>query len=154
MAARGLGCARGTRPRCGTSSARSRRCTPGPPPTGSARPPAPPPTTSAPAAATALDDAQRKLLAEALRRAEETRDAVEGALVGLGRWLLVQVFDDDAAAALDGRHQNPVWRELLRRAGGPTLRLSERVLCVALHVAAHDVHAARHRLRRRRPALV
>ncbi|MBI5514008.1 MAG: hypothetical protein HY909_09590 [Deltaproteobacteria bacterium] len=93
---------------------------------------------AAPAVVTALDDAQRKLLAEALRRAEETRDAVEGALVGLGRWLLVQVFDDDAAAALDGRHQNPVWRELLSRAGGPTLRLSERVLYVALHVAAHD----------------
>jgi hypothetical protein len=90
------------------------------------------------AVAVTLDDAQRKLLAEALRRAEETRDAVENSLVGLGRWLLVQVFDDDAAAALKGRHDNPVWRELLSRAGGPTLRLSERVLYVTLHIAAHD----------------
>lgn len=85
-----------------------------------------------------LDGAQRKMLAEALRRAEETRNVMEDALVTFGRWLLVQVFDDDASAALAGRHQNPVWRSLLARAGGPTLRLSERMLYVALHIAAHD----------------
>lgn len=85
-----------------------------------------------------LDGAQRKMLAEALRRAEETRNVMEDALVAFGRWLLVQVFDDDASAALAGRHQNPVWRSLLSRAGGPTLRLSERMLYVALHIAAHD----------------
>jgi hypothetical protein len=85
-----------------------------------------------------LDAAQRKVLAEALRRAEETRDVMEDALVAYGRWLLVQVFDDDAGAALAGRHHNPVWRALLARAGGPTLRVSERMLYVALHIAARD----------------
>jgi hypothetical protein len=85
-----------------------------------------------------LDAPQRRLLAEALRRAEETRDVIEDALVSFGRWALVNVFDDDAAAALSGRHDNPVWRDLLARAGGPTLRLSERMLYVALHIAAHD----------------
>jgi hypothetical protein len=84
-----------------------------------------------------LDAPQRKILAEALRRAEETRDVIEDALVSFGRWVLVKVFDD-AAAALDGRHDNPVWRDLLARAGGPTLRLSARMLYVALHIAAHD----------------
>lgn len=85
-----------------------------------------------------LGQSQRKLLAEALRRAEETRDVIEDALVSFGRWMLVNVFDDDAAAALDDRRQNPVWRELLARAGGPSLRMSERMLYVALHIAAHD----------------
>lgn len=87
---------------------------------------------------TPLDLPQRKLLAEALRRAEETRNVMEDALVNFGRWLLVQVFDDDAAAALADRHENPVWRELLARAGGPTLRVSEKILYVALHIAARD----------------
>ena len=85
-----------------------------------------------------LDAPQRKILAEALRRAEETRDVIEDALVSFGRWVLVNVFDGAAAAALDGRHDNPVWRDLLARAGGPTLRLSARMLYVALHIAAHD----------------
>jgi len=85
-----------------------------------------------------LDAAQRRVLAEALRRAEETRDVMEDALVSYGRWLLVHVFDDDASAALEGRRDSPLWRELLSRAGGPTLRLSERLLYVALHIAAHD----------------
>lgn len=85
-----------------------------------------------------LGPAHKRLLADALRRAEETRDTIEDALVNFGRWLLVAVFDDDAAAALEGRRDNPVWRELLGRAGGPTLRLSERTLYVALQIAAHD----------------
>jgi hypothetical protein len=89
-------------------------------------------------AGAALDAGQRKLVAEALRRAEDTRDVMEDALSSFGRWLLVQVFDDDASAALSDRRDNPVWRELLERAGGPTLRLSERMLYVALHIAAHD----------------
>lgn len=89
-------------------------------------------------ATTHLGAPERKLLAEALRRAEETRDVIEDALVSFGRWLLVNVFDDDAAAALEDRRDNPVWRDLLARAGGPTLRLRERMLYVALHIAAHD----------------
>ncbi len=101
--------------------------------------PAPAPSTARPTDdAPALDAAQRRTLAEALRRADETRDAIEDALVSFGRWMLVHVFDDDAAAALGDRRDNPVWRTLLSRAGGPTLRLSERMLYVALHIAAHD----------------
>ena len=95
-----------------------------------------PPPRAAPVAG--LDAGERKLLAEALRRAEETRNVMEDALVDFGRWLLVHVFDDDAAAALAGRRQNRLWLDLLARAGGPTLRLSERTLYVALHIAAHD----------------
>lgn len=85
-----------------------------------------------------LDAAQRKLMAEALRRCEEVRVEMESALVDFGRWALVNVFDDDAAEALDGARSNPVWRALLGRAGGPTLRLSARMLSVGLHVAAYD----------------
>ncbi len=81
---------------------------------------------------------QKKLLAEALRRGEETRDVMEDALVQYGRWLLVNVFDDDAAAALDDRAGNAVWLALLERAGGPTLRLNRKLLYVALHIAARD----------------
>jgi hypothetical protein len=95
-------------------------------------------TVAAPAAASTLTAAQKKLLAEALRRAEETRDVMEDALVGFGRWVLVTVFDDDAGAALDERADNPVWRELLARAGGPTLRLNRKLLYVSVHIAARD----------------
>lgn len=91
-----------------------------------------------PASTTALTAPQRALLAEALRRAEETRDVMEDALVSFGRWLLVAVFNDDASAALGDRSDNPVWLDLLHRAGGPTLRLSEKMLYVALHIAARD----------------
>lgn len=91
-----------------------------------------------PTGETALQPTDRKLLAEALRRGEEARDVMEDALVTFGRWLLVHVFHDDAAAALDRRAENPVWRELLRRAGGPTLRLSRKTLFVAVHIAARD----------------
>ncbi len=93
------------------------------------------PATATPAA---LSAPHRKLLAEALRRAEDTRNVMEDALVSFGRWLLVAVFDDDAAAALGDRSANPVWADLLRRAGGPTLRLNEKMLYVALHIAARD----------------
>lgn len=85
-----------------------------------------------------LDKGESALLAEALLRAEEARDVMEDALVSFGRWLLVRVFHDDAAAALADRGDNPVWRELRARAGGPTLRLSERILYTALRIAAYD----------------
>lgn len=86
----------------------------------------------------ALTAADTPVLNEALRRAEETRNTVEDALVEFGRWLLVHVFANDAGSALDEKAHNPVWSELLRRAGGPTLRLSRRFLYVAVAIAAHD----------------
>lgn len=81
---------------------------------------------------------QRTLLAEALRQAETTREIIEDKLVDFGRWLLVHVFDDDARAALEQKRTNPVWREIIDRAGGPTLRLSPRLVHVAIDIGAHD----------------
>jgi hypothetical protein len=88
---------------------------------------------------TSLTKAERALVAEALRRAESARNVIEGTLLDFGRWLLVDVFHDDAAAALgDRKRENKVWLDLLSRAGGPTLRLTDRFLYVALEIAAHD----------------
>ncbi len=87
---------------------------------------------------TALNAAEHKLLAQALQRADEARETIESAVVTFGRWALVNVFADDARAALEARHENPVWLALRARAGGPTLRLSERLLTVALLIAARD----------------
>ncbi len=85
-----------------------------------------------------LSAAEHKLLAQALQRADEARETIESAVVTFGRWALVNVFADDARAALEARHENPVWQALRARAGGPTLRLSERLLTVALLIAARD----------------
>ena len=63
---------------------------------------------------------------------------MESALVEYGRWLLVNVFGDDASQALAGRDRNPVWRSLVERAGGPSLRISVKLLEVAVRIAAHD----------------
>jgi hypothetical protein len=95
------------------------------------------PTALVVAASAPLTKGEQKLLAEAIRRGEEARDRVEDALVDYGRWLLVNIFDDDAAAALD-RTDNRVWRALLDRAGGPALRAERRFVHVALSIAAHD----------------
>lgn len=62
---------------------------------------------------------------------------MENALVAFGRWVLVDVFDNDARAALEDRGTNTVRRTLTARAGGPTLRLSRRPH-VALTIAAPD----------------
>ncbi len=81
---------------------------------------------------------EKKVLAEALRLGEEAGDAIEDALVSYGRWILINVFDDDAASALETKRANAVWHELVRRAGGPTLRLSRKLLYVSVQIAAHD----------------
>ena len=85
---------------------------------------------------------EHALLAEALRLGEETRRAVQDAIVDFGRWILVHVFADDARAALEDRSDNAVWLELRRRAGGPSLAMSDRMLYVALHLAARDKRIA------------
>jgi hypothetical protein len=82
-----------------------------------------------------LVPAEKKLLDEALRRGEDLREEVESAVTSYGRWTLDAVFAGDASAALDGRTKNPVWTELVRRAGGPTLRVNRRVLYVAVAIA-------------------
>ena len=85
-----------------------------------------------------VSKAHAPLLAEALRRGEATRNVMEDALVDYGRWILVNIFDDDAAAALDGKSENALWVALLARAGGPTLRMSRKMLYVAVEIAARD----------------
>jgi hypothetical protein len=85
-----------------------------------------------------LDRAQKALLDEALLQGESARDAVEDAVMEFGRWLLFHVFENNAQAATDLRPRNPVFLELLRRAGGPTLGLSVRAIYVSLHAAAYD----------------
>lgn len=67
----------------------------------------------------ALKKEQRMLLAEAVRRGEECRNRVEDAIVEYGRWGLLHIFDNDAAAALEGKRDNAVWHALVERAGGP-----------------------------------
>ena len=42
------------------------------------------------------------------------------------------------SAALEGRRDNPVWRELLGRAGGPTLKLPLQALHTCVRIAALD----------------
>jgi hypothetical protein len=70
-----------------------------------------------------LTTVQRGVLDEALRRGEDLRDEVESKTLEYGRWLLEKVFANDTTAALDDKSHNPVWLELVRRAGGPTLSL-------------------------------
>lgn len=89
-----------------------------------------------------LTSREKVVLDEALRRGEDLREQVEANVTAYGRWLLQGVFGDDAAAALDDKSSNPVWRELVRRAGGPTLRIGRRMLYVALQLAAHDKRIA------------
>ena len=85
-----------------------------------------------------LNAAEKSVLAEALREADAARDVMEAALVGFGRWILINVFHDDATAALEGKRENRVWQRLRARAGGPSLRVSEKLLYVAVDIAAHD----------------
>lgn len=89
-------------------------------------------------AAVHLTTPERSVLNEALRLGEDLREQVEANVTSYGRWLLGAVFKNDAAAALDDKSRNPVWLELVRRAGGPSLRISSKTLYVALQVAAHD----------------
>ncbi len=83
-----------------------------------------------------LTTAQRSVLEEALRLGEDLAGEVEAKVSSYGRWILDTIFKNDAAAALDDRSTNPIWLELVRRAGGPTLRIGRRMLYVALQLAA------------------
>jgi hypothetical protein len=85
-----------------------------------------------------LTGRERQVFNEALRLGADLADEVEAKVSSYGRWLLETVFANDAAAALDDKTKNPVWMELVRRAGGPTLQLSKRMLYVAVQLAAYD----------------
>ena len=83
---------------------------------------------------------QRRVFNEALRLGEDLAADVQSKVSAYGRWLLESVFDNDATAALDEKTKNPIWLELVRRAGGPSLRVGRRMLYVSLQVAAYDRH--------------
>ncbi|MEO6419654.1 MAG: hypothetical protein ABIP39_09625 [Polyangiaceae bacterium] len=81
---------------------------------------------------------EKSVLNEALRLGEDLREEIEHSITRYGRWILEAVFKDDVSSALDEKTKNPIWLELTRRAGGPTLRISRHVLYVALEIAALD----------------
>jgi hypothetical protein len=85
-----------------------------------------------------LTTPQKRVLDEALRLGADLADEIESKTMSYGRWLLESVFDSDATKALDEKTQNPIWLEIVRRAGGPTLRVSRRMVYVALQLAAFD----------------
>lgn len=85
-----------------------------------------------------LTNDEKRRLAEAVRIGEETRGQAEGALVSYGRWLLVNVFEDDSTEAIENKRSNPVWHALLDLADGPKLRLSRTSLHLAVQIAAYD----------------
>ena len=78
------------------------------------------------------------VLEDVLREATDVAESIEDSLRAFGRYLLAKVFGNDSRAALDNRADNPVWNDLLRRAGGPSLRLSRKTLEVAMRMAAYD----------------
>ncbi len=85
-----------------------------------------------------LSAAEKRVFSEALLLGADLADEVEAKVSAYGRWLLDVVFANDAAAALDDKSKNPVWQELVRRAGGPSLRIGKRMLYIAVRVAAYD----------------
>ncbi len=85
-----------------------------------------------------LSGAEVHLLDRALAEGSELKDTLEKAVIAFGRWVLVEVFGNDAMRALDEWGRNPVWLELVRRAGGPSLGISRTVLYAALRLAAND----------------
>ncbi len=85
-----------------------------------------------------LTKTEQRLFDAAVRLGEDLADEVESKVAAYGRWLLAEVFANDASSALDDKTKNTVWTELVRRAGGPTLRVGKRTLYVALRLAAYD----------------
>lgn len=85
---------------------------------------------------------EKKIFSEALRLGADLADEVEAKVTAFGRWVLEAVFANDATAALDDKTKNPIWQELVQRAGGPTLRVTRKVLYVALKLAAYDKRIA------------
>jgi hypothetical protein len=85
-----------------------------------------------------LNAGEKKVFAEALRLGADLADEVESKVSAYGRWLLEAVFQNDTAAALDEKTKNPIWQELVRRAGGPTLRINRKMLYISVRLAAYD----------------
>ena len=67
-----------------------------------------------------LSAPQKHLLGRALAEGGRLHNVLEDGVIAFGRWVLVEVFDNDAQKALDEWGKNPVWLEMVRRAGGPS----------------------------------
>jgi hypothetical protein len=85
-----------------------------------------------------LTHEERAVLEVGVRLGQDLADEMQSKVMAYGRWVLEAVFHNDSSAALDVRSKNPVWLELVRRAGGPTLKLSRRLLYVCVKLAAYD----------------
>lgn len=89
-----------------------------------------------------LTKTERAVVEEALRHAEDLRASVQASVMSFGRWVLANVFREDPRSALSAKADNPAWRELLRLAGGPRLRISRKLLYSSVLVAAYDKRIA------------
>lgn len=85
-----------------------------------------------------LTTEEERIVTRTLAKAATLNERVELALRELGGLLFADVFGGDSAAAIEHRADNPVWVELLRRAGGRTLRFSDKTLTNAVLIAAYD----------------
>lgn len=87
----------------------------------------------------ALSAQETELLEELLEAGRQTEDAVEDALLSFGRLVYRRLFGSKLAALKDEKTSpNRVWRELRRRAGGPTLKLDDKTVSVCVRIAAWD----------------
>ena len=85
-----------------------------------------------------LSAAQKGTLDQALRQGQDLAEEMEAKMMAYGRWLLEAVFANDTTTALNQGNKNPVWLELIRRAGGPTLALNRHAVYAVVRLAAYD----------------
>lgn len=87
-----------------------------------------------------LSAAEKQLLDECIEQCRVAEDGVVDAMTTLGRFLLRTLFAGRGRDFLEGEEVPGlrVWRELLSHAGGPRIRLNDRVLSQALRMAAWD----------------
>lgn len=83
---------------------------------------------------------EKRLLDECIEQCRLTEDTVSDALTTLGRFLLLHLFGGRGKSYLEGEKVPGlrVWRQLLSHAGGPKVRLNDRILSEALRIAAWD----------------
>lgn len=85
-----------------------------------------------------LTTEEERIVTRTLAKAATLNERVDLALSELGSLLFTDVFGGDSTAVIEHRGDNPVWVELLRRAGGRTLRFSDKTLTQAALIAAYD----------------
>jgi hypothetical protein len=127
--------------------AKKRDDTPGTPPPGDAtgggpRALAAPPTSVVSRHADGsyvLTRPEQEILDEVLEDGNATHERITAELTRFGKAAFRKVFRRETGWLVDeAKRPNPVWRELRRRAGGPTLALIEPSLSFAVRIAAWD----------------